>query len=320
VLAGTVNVADAVPEEHGTVVGRPVRLGEEEKVQVVTDDTTADSFTDPPAEVRELGEAPKEVIPGPEEPATLTLTFGALTFFDPRASKENLYDSAFDLGSDGTETVFVARPAEQGTVAGRPPNAGDEEMTQLVAPDTATASITEPPARGNEAGTAAKEVTTGGERASTTTFSFALVDLVPIAVSVMVYFAAFAAVLAGLVTGTESDPLAQDSVLGSPVSAGDEDTVQLVAPDTEAERTNDPPVEGTVDGVAVNEPMEGFGTAAPTRVGAMIISPAVITTSATRPVKSRRHSRTPFATTPTAASPPPARPARSRELRAWRAG
>jgi len=116
--------------------------------------------------------------------------------------------------------------------------------------------------------------------------------------------------LAGTVTGTENDPLAHDSVLGNPLSTGDDDTAQLVDFDTEPKSTTDPPVAGTVAGVAVNEPMVGFETAAPAR-GAITISPAATTANNTRPVTRQRTTLSPLAVIPTPASRHPPGPPES---------
>jgi hypothetical protein len=81
---------EADPEEQGTMAGRPASVGDEEKVQLVTEVTTAENVTSPPPEPNEVGDAAKETTPGDDGPATVTATFGVLTFFDPRASKANL--------------------------------------------------------------------------------------------------------------------------------------------------------------------------------------------------------------------------------------
>jgi hypothetical protein len=85
-LAVTATVAEALPELQVTVFGSPETAGVEEKAQLVTPVTDADSVTEPPAWGSVGGVAVNEVITGAGGPATVTLTGVAFTVLDPTAN------------------------------------------------------------------------------------------------------------------------------------------------------------------------------------------------------------------------------------------
>jgi hypothetical protein len=83
-------VVEALPELQVTVFGSPERAGVEEKAQVDTPVTNADSVTGPPAWGSVGGLAVNEVIAGAGGPATVTLTGVAFTVLDPTADILNV--------------------------------------------------------------------------------------------------------------------------------------------------------------------------------------------------------------------------------------
>lgn len=63
--------------------------------------------------------------------------------------------------------------------------------------------------------------------------------------------------MAGMVTGTERVPELHETVLGSPLSAGVDESVQVVASVTWAEMVTEPPAGPTETGVSVKLKMTG---------------------------------------------------------------
>ncbi len=115
--------------------------------------------------------------------------------------------------------------------------------------------------------------------ATVTLTEVALTVVAPIADKAKVYLAALVVVLAGSVTGTVAVPLVQGTVSGSPVTVGDTENAQLVAPVTEADSVAEPPVWGSEVGVAENDTTLG-GTRAATLT--VVVALAVLVAVAER--------------------------------------
>jgi hypothetical protein len=106
------------------------------------------------------------------------------------------------------------------------------------------------------------DVNTGAGWAATVTVVDSLVVLVFVALSVNLYDRAFAVVLAGTLTGIDTGPELQPTDGVSPVIAGEEARLQLVAPETVAERVTWPPLDDKESGEATNPVTVGAGVAA----------------------------------------------------------
>jgi hypothetical protein len=91
VLAGSVTVSEGLPEEHETVLGRPVTVGEAKNTHFDAPVTDPASLTEPPVEPRTAGVAVKEPTVGGGGPATVTVTGVALSrAFLPLAVRWNV--------------------------------------------------------------------------------------------------------------------------------------------------------------------------------------------------------------------------------------
>jgi hypothetical protein len=95
VLAGSVTESEALPDVHGTVLGRPLTVGVTENTHVEALATDPASLTVPPVEPRTAGVAVKEATVGAGGPATVTVTGVAVTeVFLPLAAKWKVKVSA----------------------------------------------------------------------------------------------------------------------------------------------------------------------------------------------------------------------------------
>lgn len=86
----TATTVEALPELQVTVLGRPESAGVDEKAQVLTPVTDAESVTEPPVWGSVGGLAVNEVTDGAGGPATVTLTGVAFTVLEPTADRLNV--------------------------------------------------------------------------------------------------------------------------------------------------------------------------------------------------------------------------------------
>ena len=186
VFAGIVTVLKAEPEPQPTVAGNPARPGDEEKVQLVTAVSVAESTTGPPAAPRLVGLAPKESTAGPRGAGWLTTRGGAFSFFVPMAVSENVKDRATVPGLPGTVSVCEKVPEAHDTVVGKPLSAGFTEMVQVLAPPTVAERCSVPPLEWTRDGVAVNPDTEGPGTPATTTLALAFTGFDPVAPSVKV--------------------------------------------------------------------------------------------------------------------------------------
>jgi hypothetical protein len=201
----------------------------------------------------------------------------------------------------GIVTGSVTVPFEQGTVAGSPGMAGEDENVQLVALATVADRVTDPPAEVTDEGMTVGVDTIGAGAAATESLTVlvVVVEVVPVATRVKVYLTALLVALAGTVTSWSTVPLEHATVAGSPLIAGVDEKVQLVALATVADRTIDPPDEVSDEGVATSEETVGFvdwdeapaGRAMPTMVTPTIRASTALTLAARNPMSGDRRWR-----------------------------
>jgi len=148
------------------VAGSAERAGVEENVQLVAFVTSAESETEPPEAVREVGLAAKfATVSLGGAAASVTLTGLALTATEPVTTRWNVKVFAFVLRLTGTLTLSETVPFEQGSVVGSPARVGVEEKAQLVALAICAVSDKAPPEAPREVGAEANDDTFGFEAA-----------------------------------------------------------------------------------------------------------------------------------------------------------
>ena len=162
--------------------------------------------------------------------------------------------------------------------------AGLAARVQLVAWATWAVRVVVPPLAGTALGETKSPVIDGatGVAAETVTLTLAFFDDDPVAERVRVYLAVLVEVLAGRITGVDTDPDAQETDSGRPVTTGLEVSEQLVALVTVAATVLEPPAEDNEVGVAERSVMAGAVDAADAGIEGVTTTspPTTITTGA----------------------------------------